>query len=129
MITVEIFKETYDIMKTMATKKRWNTKDFINMIIAEAIKRDKFLHAYAPFLCRIGFENDILVVRDTKLNTTAEIYLRDRTLYCNVCESKDCIHIYYALILPEIAKLYLQAFWQDYKVNWTYNEYATATIF
>ncbi len=96
-------------MKTIATKKRWNAKDFINMILAEAIERDKFLHAYAPFLCRIEFENDILVVRDTKLNTAAEIYLLDRTLYCNVCES-DCIYIHYALVLSEIAKLYLQAF-------------------
>ena len=107
VITVEIFKETYNIMKTMATKKRWNTKDFINTVLAEAIERDKFLHAYAPFLSKIAFENDILFVRDARLNKTAEIHRRDRTLYCNVCESKDCIHIHYALALPEIAKLYL----------------------
>jgi hypothetical protein len=107
VITVEIFKETYNIMKTMATKKRWNTKDFINTVLAEAIERDKFLYAYAPFLSKIAFEKDILFVRDTSINKMAEIHPRDRTLYCNVCESKSCIHIHYALALPEIAKLYL----------------------
>jgi len=107
VITVEIFKETYDVMKALATKKRWNTKDYINTILLEAIERDKFLQAYAPFLSKIGFEDNILFVRDLKLSKIAEIYLRDRALYCNICESKDCMHIHYALALPEITKMYL----------------------
>ena len=108
VITVEIFKETYDVMKATATKKRWNTKDYINTVLTEAIERDKFLQTYAPFLSKIGFEDNILFVRDSKLGKTAEVYLRDRTLYCNVCGSKDCLHIHYALALPETAKLYLR---------------------
>jgi hypothetical protein len=108
VITVEIFKETYDVMKATAAKRRWNTKDYINTVLMEAIERDRFLQAYAPFLSKIGFEDNILFVRDSKLGKTAEIYLRDRTLYCNVCESKDCIHIHYALALPEITKLFLR---------------------
>lgn len=108
VITVEIFKETYDVMKATAAKRRWNTKDYINIVLMEAIERDRFLQAYAPFLSKIGFEDNILFVRDSKLGKTAEIYLRDRTLYCNVCESKDCIHIHYALALPEITKLFLR---------------------
>ena len=108
VITVEIFKETYDVMKATATKKRWNTKDYINTLLTEAIERDKFLQTYAPFLSKIGFEDNILFVRDSKLGKTAEVYLRDRTLYCNVCDSKDCLHIHYALALPETAKLYLR---------------------
>lgn len=108
VITVEIFKETYDVMKATASKRRWNTKDYINTVLAEAIERDKFLQTYAPFLSKIGFEENILFVRDSKLGKTAEVYLRDRTLYCNVCDSKDCLHIHYALALPETAKLYLR---------------------
>jgi hypothetical protein len=108
VITVEIFKETYDVMKATASKKRWNTKDYINTVLTEAIERDKFLQTYAPFLSKIGFEDNILFVRDAKLGKTAEVYLRDRTLYCNVCDSKDCMHIHYALALPETAKLYLR---------------------
>jgi hypothetical protein len=108
VITVEIFKETYDVMKATAGKKRWNTKDYINTVLMESIERDKFLQTYAPFLSKIGFEDNILFVRDAKLGKTAEVYLRDRTLYCNVCDSKDCIHIHYALALPETAKLYMR---------------------
>ena len=32
VITVEIFKETYDTMKAIATKKHWSTKNYINNV-------------------------------------------------------------------------------------------------
>ena len=107
VITVEIFKETYDSMKAIATKKRWSTKDYINTVLLEAIERDKFLHLYAPLLSKVGYEDNILFIRDAKLGKTTEISLRDRSLYCNVCDSKDCVHIHYAFALPEMARLYL----------------------
>jgi hypothetical protein len=107
VITVEIFKETYDAMKAIATKKRWSTKEYINTVLLETIERDKFLRSYAPSLSKVGYEDDILFIRDAKLGKTAEIYLRDRALYCNICDSRDCVHIHYAFALPEMAKLYL----------------------
>ena len=108
VITVEIFKETYDAMKVVAARQRWSAKDYINTVLMEAIDRDKFLRSYAPSLSKVGYEDYILFIRDTKLGKTAEIYLSDRSLYCNVCESKDCVHIHYALALPEVAKLYIR---------------------
>lgn len=108
VVTVEIFKETYDVMKANAEKKRWNTKDYINIVLMEAIERDHFLLSYAPSLSKIGYEDNILFIRDARKNKTAEIYLRDRGLYCNVCDEKDCVHIHYALALPETAKLFLR---------------------
>lgn len=107
VITVEIFKETYDTMKAIATKKHWSTKNYINNVLLEAIERDKFLYSYAPSLSKLGYEDNILFIRDAKLGKTTEISLRDRSLYCNVCNSKDCVHIHYAFALPEMAKLYL----------------------
>jgi hypothetical protein len=107
VITVEIFKQTYDVLKANASKKRWNTKDYINTVLTEVLERDKFLQTYAPSLSRIGFEDNVLFIKDAKLGKTAEVYLKDRTLYCSNCESKDCRHIHYALALPEVAKLYL----------------------
>jgi hypothetical protein len=107
VVTVEIFKETYEAMKAIATKKRWSTKDYVNTVLLEAIERDRFLQLYAPSLSKVGYEDDTLFIRDAKLGKTAEIYLRDRSLYCNVCDSKDCAHIHYAFALPEMAKLYL----------------------
>ncbi|HXV45696.1 MAG TPA: hypothetical protein VD736_03385, partial [Nitrososphaera sp.] len=108
VITVEIFKETYEVMKAIAAKRRWNTKDYINTVLMEVIERDRFLQSYAPSLSKIGYENNILFIRDAKISKTAEIYLRDRALYCNVCDEKDCVHIHYALALPEVAKLFLR---------------------
>jgi hypothetical protein len=108
VITVEIFKETYDIMKLNAGKKHWNVKDYVNSVLLEAIERDRFLQSYAPSLSKIGYEGSILFIRDARKNETTEIYLRERALYCNVCDEKDCVHIHYALALPETAKLFLR---------------------
>lgn len=108
VISVEILKETYDVMKANAEKKHWNTKEYINAVLMDLIERAKFLQSYAPSLSKVGYENNILFIRDAKLSKTAEVYLRDRALYCNVCESKDCVHIHYALALPEVVRLVLR---------------------
>jgi hypothetical protein len=108
VITVEIFKETYDVMKSTAEKLRWNTKEYINTILLEAIERDRFLQTYAPFLAKVGYQDNILFIRDAKQGKTAEVFLKDRALYCGLCESKDCMHIHYAFALPEVAKMYLK---------------------
>jgi hypothetical protein len=108
VVTVEIFRETYNLMKLVAEKKRWNTKEYINSVLKESIDREKFLQAYAPFLLKVGYEGNILFIKDSKIGKTAEICLREQVLYCNLCESKDCIHIHYSLALPEITKLYLK---------------------
>lgn len=108
VITVEIFKQTYDLMKANAEKLRWNTKEYINSVLMEAIERDKFLQTYAPNLSKVGYQDNMLFIRDAKQGKTAEIYLKDKVLYCGLCESKDCIHIHYAFALPEVAKMYLK---------------------
>jgi hypothetical protein len=108
VITVEIFKQTYDVMKSTAEKMHWNTKEYINSVLADAIDRDRFLQSYAPYLSRIGYQDNILFIRDAKESKTAEIYLKDRMLYCGLCESKDCSHIHYALALSEVSKMFLK---------------------
>ncbi|WP_337861482.1 hypothetical protein [Nitrososphaera sp.] len=108
VVTVEIFKETYDMMKASAERMRWNTKEYINSVLAEALDRDKFLQAYAPFFSKVGYQDNILFIRDAKAGKTAEVYLKDRSLYCGLCESKDCMHIHYAFALPEVAKMFLK---------------------
>jgi hypothetical protein len=108
VVTVEIFKETYDLMKANAERMRWNTKEYINSVLSEAIDRDKFLQSYAPFLSKVAYQDNILFIRDSKMGKTAEIYLKDRALYCGLCASKDCMHIHYAFVLPEVAKMFLK---------------------
>lgn len=108
VITVEIFKDTYQIMKSEAERKRWNTKEYINLVLKEAIERDEFLQVFAPSLLKVGYEGNVLFIKDSKLGKTAEVYLKDQTLYCNICNSRDCNHIHFALALPETARLYLR---------------------
>lgn len=95
-------------MKAIAQQKRWNTKEYINAVLTEVLEKDKFLRTYAPYLFKVGYNDNILFIKDGSLGKTAEVFLKDKALYCSVCESKDCVHIHYALALPEVAKLYLK---------------------
>lgn len=63
-------------MKVIAIRKRRNTEEYINIMLMEAIERDKFVESYAPSLSKVGYEEDILFIRDAKLGKTGEIYLR-----------------------------------------------------
>jgi hypothetical protein len=98
VITVEIFKETYEAMKVIANKKRWSTKDYINTALVEAIERDKFLQSYAPSLSKIVYEDDTLFIRNAKLGKTAEIYLR--TASCTVMSANARTVCIFTMLLP-----------------------------
>jgi hypothetical protein len=46
-----------------------------------------------------------LYIKDHKKNQIAEITLKNNQLYCSLDEKTDCVHVHYALALPELARL------------------------
>jgi hypothetical protein len=57
VVTVEIFKDTYEVMKANAERERWKTKDYINIVLIEAMERDRLLRSYAPSLSKINYKD------------------------------------------------------------------------
>ena len=88
VITPEIFKETYDAMKIILTRRRWSAKDYINTLLMEAIERDKFLKSYVLSKSKVTYEKNILFIRDSKTRKSLKIFLRNWSLQSNVCKSK-----------------------------------------
>ena len=70
-----------------------------------SFERDDFLRTYAPFLEKIGVVENRIIIRDNKTNKLTEVFLQDKKLYCSLDETCDCIHIHFALALPELSRL------------------------
>lgn len=102
--TVAIKDEVYDKAKAKATEKGLTLVDYVNDIISQSIEKEAFLKSYAPYLEKIS-AGDTIILRDTKIKKIVEVYLKDSKLHCSNDENHDCIHVYYAMGLPEVGKL------------------------
>ena len=84
-------------------------KSLVNDLLQDVLdKENEFLPLYAPFLSKVVFEHDTLFIKDSKAGMTSEITLKNGRLYCNLDKSAGCIHVQFALALPEVAKLNLK---------------------
>lgn len=55
---------------------------------------------------RLNTMGNRISIFDLKIRRIADIYVRgkDKTIYCQLCDSTNCEHIEYALTLPDIRK-------------------------
>jgi hypothetical protein len=58
-----------------------------------------------PSLENFNVNEDHVAVIDRKERRIANVYFRDNTMFCDVCEAKDCIHTRYALKLPKVVEI------------------------
>ena len=49
----------------------------------------------------LGVREGILFLYDDEKNITAKVGLKDGNIYCQFCNSKDCVHAFYGNSLPE----------------------------
>lgn len=69
------------------------------------LERDEFLRIYSPSLEKIGIHNNRITIRDNKLDKLTDVFLKDEEFFCSLDETDDCIHIHFALALPELGRL------------------------
>lgn len=106
IITVDIYKENYDILKETADKERLPIVQYINNMLALNIEKDRFLRQYAPgWEVQRPIEGDRIAFLNTKTRQFADVFVRDGELRCALDKSTDCIHTHYAWALPELARI------------------------
>lgn len=78
-----------------------------NLVDDVMIKKKFFNEVYAPKLSLISVEEDSILIRDDSAKSTrlAEIKLHNNKFSCSLDDGTTCLHIQYALILPEIGKV------------------------
>ncbi|MEM2972079.1 MAG: hypothetical protein QW270_06645 [Candidatus Bathyarchaeia archaeon] len=67
----------------------------------------KFLldHVPAYRFQRINTMGNRISIFDLKIRRLADIYVIDKKLHCQLCDSTECEHIEFALTLPDIKKM------------------------
>ena len=63
------------------------------------------MKSYAPFLSKKSVDGNSVVIRDEKLHRLVEVTYRNKKFWCDQDEKDCCIHVHFALTLPELAKL------------------------
>lgn len=51
---------------------------------------------------KIELQNDLLVIRDKKINRIIDLSLKNGKIFCLIDKKSDCQHVGYAYSLPEI---------------------------
>lgn len=77
---------------------------FISESALIELERRKILRE-AQFISLIGFGDDAVILKDVRKDgRLIEVQIRNRCLKCLQDSSSDCIHVGFALALPEVRK-------------------------
>ena len=86
----------------LAVKGIRSLSGYISYMLEDRMTEDDALAQYAPRLQKISVNDDRIVLLDTVKNRIAEVVVQNGVLFCQLCESDDCMHIGYAYALPEV---------------------------
>lgn len=104
--TIDIIRpETYKLLSKEAGVKGTSLRKLCNEILEMYLEKEEFLNKYIPKLKKLAFEDNILFVRDSKINKTAEISYNDGLIHCSICKKSLCFHTLYAMSQSDIARL------------------------
>lgn len=78
---------------------------YINDVLEDVIKKKRRFEQLYPHLSKEGYTGNTLFIFDATQHKRAEVYLYRNRIKCDLCDSFGCEHVYFALSLPEIARL------------------------
>ncbi len=102
-VNAEIYDRISKIYKKEKTDK--SMTQWISEKLLMVIEKDEFLQRYAPYLSKIAIDGSNIILRDEKLKRLVEITYRNKRFWCDVHESDCCIHVHFALALPETTSI------------------------
>ncbi len=107
-INMTMAKKTHD--KIRKTWELEETDKKLSSWVLETLllytEKEKWLKKYAPHLVFVGIDKNGILLRDKHLkDSIVEVKLLDNRLWCQVCKEKNCMHVFYSIGLPHIAKV------------------------
>jgi hypothetical protein len=107
-INLTMAKKTFDLIKkswsSTASDKKLSTWVLDTLLLAT--EKEQWLQHYAPHLVFVGIDKNGILLRDKHLkDSIVEVKLLDNRLWCQICQEKNCMHVYYSIGLPQIGKV------------------------
>ena len=97
------FNDTYlQRKKDLAHKGIRSLSGYVSHMLEERMYEDEVLAKHAPLIKKISTDQDRVVLLDQMKNRIVEVTLQEDSLYCQLCEAKDCLHVGFALAQPEV---------------------------
>ena len=78
---------------------------FVNDIIMDRIEADENLSLMAPFMQKVGLQDNSIMIKDNKAGRIAEIQIRGKEILCLYCNKKDCVHVGFSYAIPEVYRI------------------------
>lgn len=75
---------------------------FVSRMLEGRMVMDKAIAHNSLMLKKIGMDGDTVILRDRKNNRVVAVVIKDDTLYCESCESEECLHCGFCYALPEV---------------------------
>ena len=82
-----------------------SVSDFVQEAVRVRMQEVKKLLPIFPRFEILNADENGTKVIDRELHAIAQIYLKPESIWCDVCERHDCVHIRYALNDTEIQKI------------------------
>lgn len=100
--TLQKLEQKYHLQ--VAKQPRLSFASFIAESAIIELERRQILKE-AQLISLVGFGEDIVILKDAKKeNRLIEVQIRDRRLKCITDDKFECIHVGFALALPEVRK-------------------------
>jgi hypothetical protein len=78
---------------------------YVNDLIVEKVEEDENLARQAPFMQKVGLQDNSIMIKDNKIGRIAEVQVRGKDLVCMLDDRKDCVHVGFAYAIPDVYRV------------------------
>jgi hypothetical protein len=78
---------------------------YVNDLIIEKVEEDENLARQAPFMQKVGLQDNSIMIKDNKIGRIAEVQVRGKDLVCMLDDKRDCVHVGFAYAIPEVYRV------------------------
>jgi hypothetical protein len=78
---------------------------YVNDLIVEKVEEDENLARQAPFMQKVGLQDNSIMIKDNKIGRIAEVQVRGKDLVCMLDDRRDCVHVGFAYAIPDVYRV------------------------
>ncbi len=78
---------------------------YVNDLIIEKVEEDENLARQAPFMQKVGLQDNSIMIKDNKIGRIAEVQIRGKDLVCMLDDRRDCVHVGFAYAIPDVYRV------------------------
>jgi predicted CopG family antitoxin len=75
---------------------------YLTQLLFEQQSLNEVIAKYAPQMDFIEAYEDRIALRDLRRDRIVEVFVRNKELYCSLCEEKECVHTGFAYAIPQV---------------------------